>query len=89
MIKYKFDVSKVKRLMFEHDITKKDLAAATGMSESQTYRMLNGTVSPKATTICAIAGLLEQNPGVLFADVDEMPVARPARRLATRSTTNE
>jgi len=63
---YRLNYNKINGSLVEHSIPKRDLAKHLGLSETQTYKKLNGKVDLKVTELLAIANLLQKDPSIFF-----------------------
>ena len=63
---FKLNYNKINGSLVEHSIPKRDLAKHLGLSETQTYKKLNGKVDLKVTELLAIADLLQKDPSIFF-----------------------
>lgn len=63
---YKLNYNKLNGALVEHSIPKRDLAKRLGLSETQTYKKLNGKVDLKVSELLAIATLLQIEPSIFF-----------------------
>ena len=63
---YKLNYNKLNGKLVEHSIPKRDLAKHLGLSETQTYKKLNGKADLKVTELLTIATLLQLEPSIFF-----------------------